>query len=74
MWNVIIGILFIIGGASGEFVLKGTNSSSALVYVGIGLIVWGIIQIVGASSKDDNDKSALEAQVSSGYIILEKRM
>ncbi|MBR3925671.1 MAG: hypothetical protein IKJ58_02800 [Akkermansia sp.] len=56
MWNVIIGILFIIGGASGEFVLKGTNSSSALVYVGIGLIVWGIIQIVGASSKDDNDK------------------
>ena len=51
MWNIIIGILFIIGGASGEFVLKGTESSSALVVIGIGLVIWGVIQLAGRNSE-----------------------
>lgn len=50
MWNIIIGILFIIGGASGEFVLKGTESSTALVMIGVGLVIWGGIQLAGRSS------------------------
>lgn len=44
MWNIIIGIVFITGGLSGNLVLRGTNSSVALVIVGIALVIWGIIQ------------------------------
>lgn len=33
------------GGASGELVLKGTDSSAALVVVGIGLVIWGGLSI-----------------------------
>lgn len=54
MWNIIVGILFIIGGASGEFVLVGTDSCGALVLVGIGLIVWGVIQVASAASDKQN--------------------
>ncbi|NUM37119.1 MAG: hypothetical protein HUU50_21460 [Candidatus Brocadiae bacterium] len=46
MWNLIIGILFIIGGASGEFVLKGTESSFGLVVFGLILTALGVFQIV----------------------------
>jgi len=45
MYNILIGIIFIIGGASGQLVLRGTNSSDALIFVGIGLVIWGIIQL-----------------------------
>lgn len=51
MWNIIIGIGFILGGCSEKFVLKGTNSSGLLVCLGVGLLVWGIIQSMNASSK-----------------------
>jgi lipoprotein-releasing system permease protein len=40
-WRMLYGALFILGGASGEFVLRGTNSPLALVVAGIGLIFWG---------------------------------
>jgi hypothetical protein len=46
MWNIIIGIIFIIGGLSGKIVLIGTDSSMALVGVGAALVVWGIVQVV----------------------------
>ena len=45
MWNTIIGIVFVIGGLSGKLVLRGTNSSPALVAVGDILIVWGLLQM-----------------------------
>ena len=45
MWNTIIGIVFVIGGLSGKLVLRGTNSSPALVAVGDILIVWGLVQM-----------------------------
>ena len=44
MYNIIIGIVFLVGGLSGRLALLGTNSSSALAGVGIGLIVWGSFQ------------------------------
>lgn len=44
MWNILLGIVFIVGGLSGNLVLRGTHSSVALVVVGIGLVIWGIIQ------------------------------
>ncbi len=45
MWNILGGILLILAGASGDYVLKGTESSSALIWVGVGFIVWGLIQL-----------------------------
>jgi len=46
MWNIIIGIIFIIGGLSGKLVLRGTNSGMALAALGGALVIWGIIQLV----------------------------
>lgn len=49
MKNIIFGVIAIIMGASGQFVLRGTNSSGLLVVVGIGLLFWGIIQEAGTN-------------------------
>ena len=46
MWNIIIGIGMIIGGATGKLVLVGTQSSAALVVLGVGLVGWGIYKKV----------------------------
>lgn len=43
MRHIVIGALFIIGGLSGQFALRGTNSPIALVVVGAGLVIWGFI-------------------------------
>lgn len=52
MWNIIIGLILLVGGLSGKLALIGTNSSTALAVVGGILVIWGIIQTVrGASSK-----------------------
>lgn len=45
MWSIVIGVLFILAGLSGEAVLRGTNVSWPLVPIGVGLIAWGIISI-----------------------------
>jgi predicted phage tail protein len=46
MWNIIIGGVFVIGGLSGQLALRGTDSSMALVILGLGLILWGTIQLI----------------------------
>jgi hypothetical protein len=46
MWNIIIGIVFMIGGFSGELVLRGTESGPALAIVGLVLFIIGLVQIV----------------------------
>ncbi len=52
MWNIIIGLILLIGGLSGKMTLIGTNSSTALAVIGGVILIWGIIQMVrGASSK-----------------------
>ena len=45
MGNIIIGIIFVIGGLSGELVLMGTNSPEALVGVGALLIAVGAFKL-----------------------------
>lgn len=45
MWNIIIGLVMIIGGATGKLALRGTNSSGALVAIGVALLGWGIFQL-----------------------------
>lgn len=46
MWNIVIGIVFVIGGLSGQLALRGTNNGPALAVVGGGLVIWGIVQMV----------------------------
>lgn len=50
VFNIIIGIVFIVGGLSGQLVLIGTNSGPALAGVGVLLIGLGIFRIVKAKS------------------------
>ena len=45
MGNIIVGIVFIIGGLSGQLVLIGTDSGPALAVFGGGLVIWGIIKM-----------------------------
>ena len=45
MWNIIIGIIFIIGGLSGYLALRGTQSGYALAAIGAALLIWGIVQV-----------------------------
>lgn len=49
MWNILIGIAFVVGALSGKMVLRGTESNGALAVVGGLLIVWGIFQIAQKS-------------------------
>ncbi len=51
MWNVIIGIVFIVGALSGQMVLRGTESSNALAVLGVVLVIWGGVQIVRRRNK-----------------------
>jgi hypothetical protein len=44
MFNLLVGILFVLGGLSGQFVLKGTDSGLGLAGVGLCLIVLGVHQ------------------------------
>ncbi len=46
--NIIIGIVFIVGGLSGQLVLIGTNNGPALAGVGALLVGLGIFRIVKA--------------------------
>lgn len=57
MWNIIIGLVFLIGGLSGKLVIRGTESSSAAAIVGGALLVWGIVQVVRARSSGPDESS-----------------
>lgn len=56
MWNIVIGIAFIIGGLSGKLALRGTESGPALAVLGGVLLIWGIVQVV-RSRKSPGDES-----------------
>ena len=43
--NIVIGIVFLIGGLSGGMVMRGTNSGGALAAVGGFLILLGIFRL-----------------------------
>jgi hypothetical protein len=44
--SIVIGLVFIIGGLSGQLQLRGTGSGRALAVIGVGLIGLGIYRIV----------------------------
>lgn len=45
MWNLIIGVVFIVGGLTKKLALLGTDSGMALAGVGAVMVVWGIWQM-----------------------------
>ncbi len=45
MWNIIIGLVFIVFGLRGDLTLRGTNSGVALAGLGGVLLIWGIVQV-----------------------------
>ena len=47
-WNVIIGVVTILAGASGRFTLLFTNSSVALIVIGAVITALGAYQFVRA--------------------------
>ena len=52
MWNLVIGIVFIIGGLTGGMVMRGTESGLALAALGAVLCIWGGVQLAsGAKQK-----------------------
>lgn len=53
MGNIIIGLIFIVGGLSGKLALIGTNSGEALAAVGAGLLIWGVVRIVRQRSQGE---------------------
>jgi hypothetical protein len=46
--NIILGIVFIIGGLTGKLVLIGTNNGPALAAVGAVLVVVGLVRMRSA--------------------------
>lgn len=46
MVNIIIGLVFVIGGLSGKLALRGLDSPGLLAALGAVMIVWGISQVV----------------------------
>ena len=62
VWNIIglmISIGLIIAGLSGSFVLRGTNSSTALVIAGVIFLIFDIYKIV-KYTREKNDGEDLE--------------
>jgi predicted phage tail protein len=56
MIKIIIGVVFIIGGLSGNLVLIGTNSGGALAALGAVMVVWGIVNMVRRKQRSGNNQ------------------
>lgn len=54
--NIIIGIVFIVGGLSGQLVFIGTNSGELLAVVGVGLIIWGVVKMATGGGESGTHK------------------
>jgi hypothetical protein len=57
MIKIIIGLVMVIGGLSGNLVLMGTNSGVALAVLGGILIAWGIAKMVRQKQGGGNNKT-----------------
>jgi len=51
MWNLIFGLIAVVGGLSGKLVLRGTNSSGLLAVIGGVLIIIGLYQLLSNRNK-----------------------
>jgi hypothetical protein len=56
--NIIVGVLFLIGGLTGTLALRGTGSTIALAVLGAILIVVGLIQAPSSSKKSGSKRKS----------------
>lgn len=49
IWALILGIIMIVGGASGQLVLRGTNRSDLLMGLGVLVLIYGIYALYKAT-------------------------
>jgi uncharacterized membrane protein HdeD (DUF308 family) len=49
--TIIIGVVLIVCGLSGEFVLRGTDSSVAITVVGVAVTIWGVFRLIQERKK-----------------------
>ena len=59
--GLLISIALIIMGLSGEYVLKGTDSSTALVVVGFLFLLWEVFGLVRDKKKEDDNQNNTDA-------------
>ena len=53
--NIILGLIMVIGGLTGNLALIGTNSGTALAVVGGLLIAWGGFRLVTSFNQDNQE-------------------
>lgn len=58
IFGILVSIGLIIGGASGRMVLRGTESSPALVVAGVLFLIWDIVSIVRKRSAIETAEAA----------------
>ncbi|HEY3320614.1 MAG TPA: hypothetical protein VGP72_09130 [Planctomycetota bacterium] len=56
MRNIVVGVIFILGGLSGQLALRGTDSSIGLAVVGFVLVGWGIYQVTQSDERRSPSK------------------
>jgi|GEM_PF-263437 len=61
IFGLFVSIALIVGGLSGELVLRGTDSSEALVVVGVLFLIWDIVSIATHKKKPEIEESNVEA-------------
>ncbi len=59
--GILVSVALIIMGLSGEYVLKGTESSTALVVVGFLFLLWEVFGLVRDKKKEDNNENNTDA-------------
>ena len=53
MRQLIFGVVFIVGGLTGQLVFVGTNSGLFLAGVGVLLVIWGVVDLVRGNSSPE---------------------
>ncbi len=61
MRSLVFGIFMVIGGASGKLVLIGTNSSTALVIVGVITAAFGLFQMLSSNKNQSTAPNNTES-------------
>lgn len=59
--GILVSVALIIMGLSGEYVLKGTESSTALVVVGFLFLLWEVFGLVRDKKKEENNENDTDA-------------
>ncbi len=62
MIKIIMGLVFLIGGLSGELQLRFADSPELMAAIGVVLIVWGVTQVLRRRRADADYHQRIEDQ------------